>query len=419
MVVSGTLFTYPDNFRAFKALIAAQYSGAQVTVKQEFPDFVYGETNKNADFLKKFPAGEVPAFESADAKVHLTGGNAIAHYLATPQLQGETKEKQAEVLQWISFSEEFLVPSVVALTLRSLGCPVENQEKAANEEVRKALGVFNTVLGERKYIAGDQLSLADIIVFCDFFFGFTQVFDESVRKQNQHVTKWFENLAADAKVKSVVGQVTLFSKTGEKKEKKEKAEKPKKEEQPKEEKKKKAKEDEEELDATDEALAAEPAQKDPFAALPAGTFNVDEFKRVYSNEDTATVAIPYFWDKFDPENYSLWYGEYKYPQDLAQVFMSCNLITGMFQRLDKMRKQAFGSVCLFGTNNNSTISGVWLWRGQGLAFEMSPDWMVDYESYEWKKLDPKDVATKKLVNEYLLWEGDFDGKKFNQGKIFK
>ncbi|KHJ80860.1 hypothetical protein OESDEN_19460 [Oesophagostomum dentatum] len=44
---------------------------------------------------------------------------------------------------------------------------------------------------------------------------------------------------------------------------------------------------------------------------------------------------------------------------------------------------------------------------------------VDYESYEWKKLDPKDEKTKKLVNEYLLWEGDFDGKKFNQGKIFK
>ena len=28
--------------------------------------------------------------------------------------------------------------------------------------------------------------------------------------------------------------------------------------------------------------------------------------------------------------------------------MSCNLIGGMIQRLDTMRKNAFGSMCLFG-----------------------------------------------------------------------
>lgn len=42
----------------------------------------------------------------------------------------------------------------------------------------------------------------------------------------------------------------------------------------------------------------------------------------------------------------------------------------MFQRLDKMRKQAFASVCLFGSEGDSTISGVWVWRGQDLAFEV-------------------------------------------------
>jgi len=146
---------------------------------------------------------------------------------------------------------------------------------------------------------------------------------------------------------------------------------------------------------------------------------MDEFKRVYSNEDTATKAIPYFWEHFDKENYSIWYCEYKYPEELSLLFMSCNLITGMFQRLDKMRKNAFGSMCLFGSDNKSTISGVWFWRGHELAFPLSDDWQIDYESYEWKKLDPNSEETKKTVNEYLLWEGDFGGKKFNQGKIFK
>ena len=31
-MAAGTLFTYPDNFKAFKALIAAEYSGAKVQV---------------------------------------------------------------------------------------------------------------------------------------------------------------------------------------------------------------------------------------------------------------------------------------------------------------------------------------------------------------------------------------------------
>lgn len=92
----------------------------------------------------------------------------------------------------------------------------------------------------------------------------------------------------------------------------------------------------------------------------------------------------------------------------------------MYQRLDKMRKQAFASVCLFGEDNNSTISGIWVWKGQDLAFTLSPDWQIDYESYDWKKLDASSEETKKLVQQYFSWTGtDKAGRKFNQGKIFK
>ena len=54
-----TLYTYPENFRAFKGLIAAQYSGAKVKVASQEPDFKFGETNKSDAFLKKFPLGKV------------------------------------------------------------------------------------------------------------------------------------------------------------------------------------------------------------------------------------------------------------------------------------------------------------------------------------------------------------------------
>jgi len=57
------------------------------------------------------------------------------------------------------------------------------------------------------------------------------------------------------------------------------------------------------------------------------TFVIDDFKRFYSNNEV-DKSIPYFWEKFDPENYSIWFGEYKYNEELTKVFMSCNLITG-------------------------------------------------------------------------------------------
>ena len=143
------------------------------------------------------------------------------------------------------------------------------------------------------------------------------------------------------------------------------------------------------------------------------------FKRVYSNEDTTEKAIPYFWKNFDNEHMSIWFCEYKYPEELTQVFKTCNLVSGFFQRLDKLRKNSFGSMCVFGEDHNNTITGIWFWRGHELAFELSPDWRVDYESYAWKRLPADDENTKKVVNQYFLWEGEHNGKKFNQGKIFK
>jgi elongation factor 1-gamma len=174
-----------------------------------------------------------------------------------------------------------------------------------------------------------------------------------------------------------------------------------------------------EANADEEDEDGEVNSKDVFAHLPKGKFDLEDFKRTYSNNDTKTVAIPYFWEKFDKENYSIWTGTYKYPEELKMVFMSCNLVTGMFQRLDRMRKHAFGSVIVFGADNKSTLSGLWVWRGQDLAFTLSEDLQIDYDSYAWTKLDPDSADTKKKVAEYFSWEGDFDGKKFNQGKIFK
>lgn len=101
------------------------------------------------------------------------------------------------------------------------------------------------------------------------------------------------------------------------------------------------------------------------------TFVLDAFKRSYSNEDTATKAIPFFWDNFEKEGWSIWKSVYKYPHELKKIFMTSNLVSGMMQRLDKLRKHAFASVLILGVNDDNAIEGVWVLRGQKLAFDVS------------------------------------------------
>ena len=60
-----------------------------------------------------------------------------------------------------------------------------------------------------------------------------------------------------------------------------------------------------------------------------------------------------------------------WPNSIHSKHPFLNASIGMFQRLDKLRKNAFSSVCLFGENHNSTISGIWIWRGHDLVFELS------------------------------------------------
>jgi elongation factor 1-gamma len=188
-----------------------------------------------------------------------------------------------------------------------------------------------------------------------------------------HLAKKYAELSSKDHVPQTQAHPRNFSQTTETKTEGGKAKKEKKPAKKEEKPVKKVEEvetaaaEEEEID---EVYADEPKQKDPFADMPKTTFNMDEFKRVYSNEDTAEKAIPYFWKNFDNEHCSIWFCEYKYSDELTQIFMTCNLVSGFFQRLDKLRKNAFGSMCVFGENNNNTITGVWIWRGHELAFEV-------------------------------------------------
>ncbi|KRX65503.1 Elongation factor 1-gamma, partial [Trichinella sp. T9] len=438
MAISGTLYGDPNGFRAKKISTAAEFANKKIKIE-------------TLDKMKRnwaYPPSEL-LFVTNEGN-QLFDCNSIACYLANPfhGSGGGDQFHDSEVLQWINMADSKILAPILSWVIPCLSAESYNNVyvNEAKAESLDAMGWLNEQLLSKTFLVGERISVVDIILACNVLPAYQHVvsnslfkekrmivFDERVRKLYANVTRWFLTIINQPFFKKAIGDVPLCDKPAvfdskkyeefvkksltveriaprdnkdgakvQSKAKAKQAEAPKKE-----------------VEVDVEEKVAESDKKDPFAAFPKGKFDMDGFKRVYSNEDTETKAIPYFWSHFDPDNYSIWFCEYKYPKELEKVFMSCNLITGMFQRLDKLRKNAFASVCLFGEDNNSTISGIWIWRGHQLAFELSEDWQIDYESYSWSKLDPKDEKTKSLVNEYLKWEGKFDGKKFNQGKIFK
>jgi len=453
-MVNGTLYAAPNSFRTNKILISARFGDSNIKV----------ECPSHGLDPSKFPFGKLPTFETSDGKT-LHDTHAIA-LLVGKAVAGSNPQQSAEILQWLDLADNEFLPQILAWVLPSLSAIQfnKNQVEGAKKELIRLLNILNNYLLPRTFLVGERISLADIALSCNLLLAYQHVLEPEHRTPLVNVNRWFQTCLHQPNFASVLGEIHLCTKSAQfdaqkfkefqenshaahepknkdekgKKDKKDKGhdekkhdhDEKKKEKEPKKEKHvengppaEKAKpakaEESEEMDAADEAMALEPKQKDPFAAMPKSKFVMDDFKKVYSNEDTVTKAIPYFWENFDAEANSIWYCEYKYPQELTLVFMSCNLIAGMYQRLDKLRKNAFASMALFGSDNNSTISGLWIWRGQELVFPLSPDWTIDYDSYTWRKLDPKSEEAKKMVHEYFTWEGEFGGKKFNQGKIFK
>ena len=98
-------------------------------------------------------------------------------------------------------------------------------------------------------------------------------------------------------------------------------------------------------------------------------------------------------------------------------------------------------MCVAGVTRDLNITGLWFWRGNTLAFERSPDWQIDYEVYDWVKVDwdsaeakvwLKFKCFKKFLSFVKLWFQElvtlywkaedgmkYDGKVLSECKIYK
>jgi len=414
------VFCDKHNPKLYKILVAAKLNGVDI----EAPEFTEADA-KSADFTKKNLSGKVPFLETEQGT--LFGDNAIARYvsrLGKNKLNGSSSFDAATIEQWIDFAvNEIDLPAAVWV-LPILGTIPNNSTatQKAKGDIRKALETLNKHMLPRTFLVGNRISLADIVVAFSLYRLYELVLDPPFRKQFINANRWFTTIVNQPEVKAVIGEAKLCEKmqvakeTAPKEEKPEKAEKPaeKPKEQPKkkEEKPKKKKEEDEEEEDEDHEEKKE-KKPNPLDFLPPSKFVLDEWKRTYSNEDTRSVAIPYFWANYDKEGYCVYFGNYKYNAELQKLFMTANLLGGFVQRLDALRKYGFGCLIILGEEPSLEIQCCFLFRGNGI-----PQAMIecdDSECYDWVKADTDDAATREKINQFWAW----DMPRFNQGKAFK
>ncbi|MGE4045897.1 MAG: glutathione S-transferase family protein [Acetobacteraceae bacterium] len=165
-----------------------------------------GGENRREPYLSKNPSGQCPALALDDGMI-LAEITAICEYLdevgpAGKTLIGSTPEERAETRMWTRridlnivepMANGFRFSDGIKLFQDRIRCipqAADDLKKTAQEK----LTWLDGLIAGRKYICGDRLTLADILLFCflDFFANVKQ----PINQDNRNIVAWYERMKA-------------------------------------------------------------------------------------------------------------------------------------------------------------------------------------------------------------------------------
>lgn len=288
----------------------------------------------------------------------------------------------------------------------------------AKGDLVKGIMTLENHLKTNSYFVGKYITLADIAIATVLILPLKLVLDNGIRKKFPNVMRWFDTCVHQKEFSDVVGEVTLCKKTlvasaantvsanaaPAKKDNKKNA----------------GKKDQQKRQKQTQQQAPAKKAKNPLDLLPKSSFVLDAWKRTYSNspDGDCFTSMPWFWDNLDTKGYCIYFQKYKFNDELEEAFKVSNLVGGFIQRSDGVRKYAFGVMSVVSTGSGNEIIGCWLIRGDSIKplLEANPEG----DLYEWEKAgDLSDEATRKRVAEYWCSWTTIDGKKIEDGKVFK
>ncbi|XP_050444615.1 alanine--tRNA ligase, cytoplasmic isoform X1 [Cataglyphis hispanica] len=183
------LYTNIGSTKCKLAQIIARYSNKCLIIKQIENDKLH-----SSNIILK--AADVTLFDI----------NAIAFFLSNSQLRREDDLfASSQILQWISYVQNHLLPAVSGWVLPTLDISVSKEMKTntkiSKEDVLCALTTLNNTLYTRTYLIGERITLADIFVFIAILPLYEDVLDPHYRKQYTNLNRWFSTILNQPQVK--------------------------------------------------------------------------------------------------------------------------------------------------------------------------------------------------------------------------
>jgi len=152
--------------RALRSLWALEELG----VPYELVRTNFGSDTRTPEFLKINPNGRIPAL--VDGSVTLFESMAINLYLAKKYdkagLYPRDLDDEARAVQWSIWGMTEIEPSLLQVLMNRMFLPPtqrdESAARAAEERLGPALRVLDGALAQRRYLLGDQFTIADLNV---------------------------------------------------------------------------------------------------------------------------------------------------------------------------------------------------------------------------------------------------------------
>lgn len=163
------------------------------------------------DAARHHPFRKVPALRHGD--FHLYETPAMVRYIDAafdgPALTPADPRAAALMEQWISVNGSYLYPAVVGVILPRFGFVASDEASiaAAHERTRHCLGVLDRALGQNDWLAGGELSLADLFPApVLFYFGMTPE-GRSTLPEHAALGRWYERISGRESFKATVPEL--------------------------------------------------------------------------------------------------------------------------------------------------------------------------------------------------------------------
>ena len=203
-------------FNPINSLVSlARLTAAVCGIKKDVQIVIVSDEEKKSDKYKKInPRVQFPMLETDEGILYET--TAICKYFCqvSGKLLGSNAVERSQVDQWVSYSNSTVAPTTFPVYCGIFGWSEvgEKDYNEASKNLKSQVKVLNTALEGKKYLVGNDLTLADLIMANTLQYGFQTVLDGGFRKAMKNIETWATSIYALPDYVDISGKIIMAAK---------------------------------------------------------------------------------------------------------------------------------------------------------------------------------------------------------------